>query len=408
MPVYEYKALDKEGKTTTGIVDADSARDARQKLRGRNLFASELKESREEVSISDEVKLKRMFRRIRHKDIATTTRQLSTLLKSGMPLVQCLTAIIEELQDHPMQRVMYLVREKVNSGSPFGDALADHPKQFSALYVNLVKAGESAGALEMVLSRLAVYLEESQRQRAKIFSALAYPSLMVLVGIGVLGFLMAYVVPRITRIFESMDRSLPTPTLILTKISAFMGTWKMLVVALVFVAAIIILRLYTRTKKGRYIYDTIKLRLPVVGGLSRKICIARFARTLSTLLSGGIPLMRSMEIVRGVVGNELLAEVVDKARQRIAEGQPIAEEFRKSKQYPPIVVHMISVGEISGNIEEMLSNVAEAYENEVEAATNSLISLLEPVLIIVMGVVVGFIVFSILLPIFEMNNIARR
>jgi len=407
MPVYEYKALDQEGKSVSSIIDADSPKDARQKLRAQNLFVSELSESKDEISISDEVKLKRVFRRTKLKDVATTTRQLATLIRSGMPLVQSLTAIIEQLQGHPMQRVMYLVREKVNSGSTLGEALEEHPKQFSNLYVNLVRAGESAGALEMVLARLADYLEESQRQRSKIVSAMVYPMLMVVVGTAVLGFLMVYVVPKLTQIFESMERSLPTPTLILKTVSSFVGSYKMLIIIAVITAAIVGLRFYIRTKKGRYIYDTFKLKIPLIGSLVKKICIARFARTLSTLLSGGIPLLRSMEIVRGVVGNEVLAEVVEKSREGITKGRPISEEFRRSNQYPPIVVHMISVGELSGNLEEMLTNVAESYENEVEAATNSLISLLEPLMIIVMGLIVGFIVLSILLPIFEMNNFAR-
>ncbi len=407
MPVYEYKALDKNGKQISGIMDAHSPKDARQKLRARNVYATQLVETKEEISITDEVKLKRVFRRTRLKDVASATRQLATLIRSGMPLVQSLSAIIEQLQGHPMQRIIFLVREKVNSGSSFAEALEEHPKQFSELYVNLVRAGESAGALEMILARLASHLEETQKQRSKIVSAMVYPALMVFVGAGVLGFLMVYVVPKLTRIFTNMGRNLPTPTIILTNISSFVGSYKILIIIAVIIAAVAAIRFYIRTKKGRYLYDTFKLRIPIIGSLSKKICIARFARTLSTLLSGGIPLMRSMEIVRGIVGNEVLAEVVEKSRTAIAQGRPISDEFRKSKLYPPIVVHMISVGELSGNLEEMLSNVAESYENEVETATNSLISLLEPLLIIVMGLIVGFIVMSILLPIFEMNNFVR-
>ena len=234
-----------------------------------------------------------------------------------------------------------------------------------------------------------------------------YPILMVFVGSSVLGFLMAYVIPKLTKIFTTMGRSLPAPTLLLTRISAFIASYKMLILVAAVVAAIVALRFYIRTRQGRYVYDSFKLRIPLIGNLVRKICIARFARTLSTLLAGGLPLMKSLEIVRGVVGNELLAQVVERSHNNIAEGRPLSEEFKKSKLYPPIVVHMISVGELSGNLEEMLTNVAEAYEDEVEAATNGLISLLEPLLIIVMGLIVGFIVLSILLPIFEMNNIQR-
>ena len=407
MPVFEYRAIDESGKTITGIIDADSPREARSKLSLMNLYTTKVVESREEISLTAEVQVKKLVRRIKARDIVATTRQLATLLKSGMPLVQSLSAIIEQLEKHPLQRVMFLIREKVNAGSSFADALADFPKYFSDLYVNMVRAGETSGALEVILTRLAGYMEATMKQRNRIRSSFIYPGFIIFVGVVVLTFLMTVVVPSLTKIFTEMGRALPLPTRILMSFSDFVKSYYSLIVLFGLIACIILLRIYTRKGRGKYIYDSFKLRFPVLGTLVRKISIARFARTLGTLLSGGIPLLQSMDIVKKVIGNSVLAEIVERSKERIAEGEPIAEELKKSKEFPPIVVHMITVGETSGNLEEMLRNVAETYDNEVETTTNSLISLLEPVMIILVGVIVGFIVLSILLPIFEMNKFAR-
>ncbi len=407
MPVFEYRAIDESGKATTGIIDADSPREARSKLRLMNLYTTKVVESREEVALTAEVKVKRLVRRIKARDIVATTRQLATLLKSGMPLVQSLSAIIEQLEKHPLQRVMFLIREKVNAGSSFADALSDFPKYFSDLYVNMVRAGETSGALEVILTRLADYMESSMKQRNRIRASFIYPAFIIFIGGAVVTFLMTVVVPSLTKIFTEMGRAMPLPTRMLMSFSDFVKSYYFLIVVFGLIACIILLKIYTRKGRGKYIYDSFKLRLPVLGTLVRKISIARFARTLGTLLSGGIPLLQSMEIVKKVIGNSVLAEVVERSKERVAEGEPIADELKKSKEFPPIVVHMVTVGETSGNLEEMLRNVAETYDNEVETTTNSLISLLEPTMIIIVGAIVGFIVLSILLPIFEMNKFAR-
>lgn len=406
MPVYQYKALDASGKALSGIVDADTAKEARHKLRMQNLYTTSIAEAEEEVSLSSEVQVRKVLRRIRRKDVSTATRQLATLLRSGMPVVQSFSAIIEQLEGHPLQKVMLEIREKVNSGSTFADALADHPKLFSTLYVGMVRAGESAGALETILQRLAEYLEKTDKQRNRIRSIMAYPIVMLFVGGGVLTFLMTYVVPTLIKLFTEMNRDLPLPTQILIGVSGFVRSYKMLILIGIIVAAFVAFKRYIRTKAGRLRYDAFRLRIPVLGTLVRKSCMVRFARTLGTLVAGGVPLLQALVIVRDIVGNTVIGKALDDAKDNIARGQTIADPLKKSGHFPPIVTHMVAVGEASGNLEEMLFNVADAYEDEVETAISSLTSLLEPMIIVVMGVIVGFIVLSVLLPIFDMNKLA--
>ncbi len=407
MPVYEYKAYDASGSAVSGIIDAGTPKEARAKLRRQNVFVTKVQEAGEGISITAEVKVSKLIRRVRRQDVVVMTRQLATLIKSGMPLVQALTAICEQLEGHPMQRVVYAIRERVNAGQPLADALEQHPKLFNELYVNMVRAGEAAGALETILVRLAEYTEAMQKQRSKIISSLIYPALMVVVGSGVLIFLMSFVVPRLTQIFSEMGRDLPVMTRMLISVSGFCASWRFVVFLAALIAAIVVIRLNTRAGRGRYLLDRLRLKLPVAGTLIRKLAVARFARTLGTLLAGGIPVLRALEIVQGVVGNAVIAQALGEARERVGEGAAISDELRKSHEFPPIVVHMVAVGEASGSLEEMLFNVADTYDNEVKTATNSLIALLEPLMIVLMGLVVGFIVLSILLPIFEMNKFAR-
>ena len=406
MPVYEYRALDGSGNTVSGVVDADSPKEARQKLRMQSLYTTTVKEADKALTLTSEVKVRKILRRVKRKDVASATRQLATLLRSGMPLVQSLTAIIEQLEGHPLQKALLEIREKVNAGFPFAEALSDHPKLFSNLYVGMVRAGESAGALETILQRLADYLEKAEKQRNRIRSVLVYPVVMLFVGGAVLTFLMTYVVPTLMKLFREMGRDLPLPTQILIGISSFVKSYRMLFLIAGLVVVYVALRKYIRREKGRFKYDSFRLKMPIVGPLVRKSCMVRFARTLGTLVAGGVPLLQALEIVREVVGNAVLGKVLEEAKNSIARGDTIADPLKNSRQFPPIVTHMIAVGEASGNLEEMLFNVADAYEDEVEAAISGLTALLEPMIIVVMGVIVGFIVLSILLPIFDMNKLA--
>ena len=402
MPVYEYKALTTAGKTVSGIIDADSDKDARAKLRKRNIYATDLKVSEEGISLKSDVTLSKLFRRVTPRDLAVTTRQLATLLNAGIPVVQALTAIIDQLEASPLRKIMIQVKESVNSGSTFADGLSHHPKVFSELYVNMVRAGESAGALELILVRLADYNEKSLALRNRVKSALVYPVAMGVMGTLVVIFLMWKIVPNIITIFVEIEQSLPAPTRALIAISDFMGSywWTVLLGGVVLY---VLKRRIAGTIRGRKILDTMKLRAPLFGPMIKKMAVSRFTRTLATLTASGIPILRALEIVRNVVNNAVLADAVDKAKEAVRHGDSIADPLRRSGVFPPIVIHMVAIGEASGKLEEMLTSVAESYDSEVETAVAGLTALIEPVMIIVMGLVVGFIVLSIMLPIFQMN-----
>ncbi len=355
--------------------------------------------------------------RIKKRDICALTRQLATLLHAGMPLVPALSALVEQFEDtprdgilrwssqpNPIAEVMEDVRDTVNSGGTLSWALGRHPAVFSDLFVNMVAAGESAGTLEEVLSRLAQMLENRVRLAAKVKSVIAYPLMMALVAAGVVVFLISFVVPSITQIFLEMNRTLPWPTRMLISVSAFLRTYFVLI-PLVVCAALFGIAAWLRTPGGRMRWDRSKLRLPLFGRLFLKLETARFARTLGVLLASGVPILGALGIVKGVIQNRFIAGALDSVKDRVGRGDSIAESIRKTGLFPPVVIHIIATGQLSGNIEEGLINIAEMCDNEVEMTAKTLTSLLEPAVLLVMGAVVGFIVLAILLPIFEINQI---
>jgi len=405
MPVYEYRGLSAEGKKVRGIIDAPTPRIARTKLRSMQIFPVDIREevSRPQVTADP---LAKLFQRVRPQDISIVTRQLATLLEAGTPLVSALDAIIEQTENHALKKVMAQVREEIKEGQSFADALEQHRKIFSDLYVNMIRAGEESGALEGVLLRLADFTENQILLRNRIRAALTYPIFMAIIGAGVLAFMLTFVIPMVSQVFAEMGRTLPLPTRILLGVSAvFRGFWWGIIGALILAALGI--RKYLQTPKGALRWDRVKLRLPLFGGIILRGSVARFARTLATLLQGGLPILNSLEIVKTVVNNQLLAQAIEETRLEVREGGSIASSLKRSGHFPAIVTHMIATGEASGNLENMLAKVADAYEAEVETKVTALTSILEPVIILIMGLVVGFIVISILLPIFEMNQLVR-
>jgi general secretion pathway protein F len=334
------------------------------------------------------------------------TRQLATLVGAGLPLVECLDALIEQVDAQSQKRILSQVRERVVEGGTLADAMKAHPRVFNDLFVNMVRAGEASGALDIVLMRLAEYTERAAALRGKVRAALMYPMFMAFFAAAILFFLLSYVVPKISRIFTETKQELPAITKVLLGMSDFAQHYWWLVVLLV-LAATITGRVSLRTPAGRLRFDRGTLRLPYFGKLLKKVALARFARTLSTLLDGGIPLLQSLDIVKNVVNNVVLRNAIEDGRNSIREGHSIAEPLRKSGLFPPLLVHMIAVGEKSGELESMLSRAADAYDNEVEASVSALSSVMEPAIIIMMGGVVLFIVLAILLPIFELNQLVR-
>jgi general secretion pathway protein F len=406
MPVFEYVAIDRAGKSRKGIIDADSARAARQKLRSDGIYPSRLEETHaDEISERpSRLQFKIPLQRVRRAELVSTTRQLATLLSAGLPLVSALSGVLEQVRRPALRKVLSQVRERVKEGMSLANALMEHSSVFPSVYTAMINAGETSGTLELVVERLADFGEQQLALQRKIRSTLAYPILMLIVGVGVVIFLMTYVIPRVTQIFVDMKQELPLPTTILIGVSElFQKYWPLALLAII--ACLFGVRYYVKTDKGRRRYDRLTLKLPIVGPIVEKVALARITRTLGTLLHNGVPLLSAMEIVRSLVGNVVLRQAIEEARQEISEGASITTPLARGGVFPPSVIQMISVGEQSGNLEGMLFKVAETFDSEVETSVTTLTSLLGPLMILFLAFFVGFVVLAVLLPIFEMSHL---
>ncbi len=405
MAVFEYRGVGADGRPAKGIVDAESARAARAKLRKDGIFPTDVREESAARTTAGRAG-RRPGRRISATDLAVTTRQLATLVGAAVPLVESLRALADQVEHPTLKPVLARVRERVNEGASLADALADHPKIFVPLYVNMVRSGEASGALDIVLTRLADFTEKQARLRGRLSAAMIYPILMVVVGTGILTFLLMYVVPQITQVFAEQKVVLPWLTRALLWLTDVLRGYWWLMLGVIAGAALALDR-YRRTPKGREALDRLWLRLPVFGRLVRMAAVARATRTLSTLLGAGVQMLPALGIVSAVIENRVLAGAIDGARTRVAEGESLSEPLRRSGHFPPIVTHMIAVGERSGELEAMLGKVADAYDEVVETRIAALTALLQPVMILAMGAVVLLVVLAILLPIIDMNTVLR-
>ena len=408
MSVFEYVALDEKGRERKGFVDAPGVAVARQQLREEGIYPVSIAQAKEKKSVSLSSTLEIGFlRKVSAKELSVFTRQLSTLLVAGIPLVPAFSVLLAQTKNPALQKILAQIRADLNEGKGLTTSLENFPRVFPPLYINMVKAGEASGTINLVLERLADFSEGQQALMSKIRSALAYPMIMFLVGSLVIFLMMTFVVPRITAIFTDMKQALPVVTLILITVSNFLKAFWWLI-GLALLAGIVSFKYFTQgTQKGRRVWDAVRLKAPVFGSVSLKIAIARFARTLATLLQSGVPLLASMEIVRNVVNNIYIGETIAKVAQDVEEGASLSGPLSQSGIFPPMVTEMIAVGEQSGSLEKMLNRIAVAYETEAQADILVMTSLLEPLMILFMGLIVGFIVFSILLPIFEMNQLVR-
>jgi general secretion pathway protein F len=418
MPVFSYKGFDAKGKPVSGVKDADSLKTLKATLKRDGVLLVEAKEAALRAKAAAETAgigllallnpftALKMYREREAADrlqVAVITRQMGTLLKAGVPLAEALGALVDQLERPGLKRVVADVKTQVNEGSSLGDAMSRHPKIFEELYVNMIRAGEASGNLDAVLFRLAEFLDAQNKLRSKVVSALFYPVVMTIIGAVIMSILMVSVVPKVTAIFADTGKALPWNTQLLIAISSVVGGywWALLIVI---VGTIVTYRRWKRTPRGRAMYDKILLKLWIIGPLARQIAITRFAKTLSTMLASGVPLLRALDIVKAILGNTVLMKVVEDAKESIKEGESIAAPLRRSGEFPPIVTHMIAVGERSGQLEQMLENVAQAYETEIDMKLGRLTTLLEPLMILLMGGSVAFVVFSILMPIMEMNE----
>jgi general secretion pathway protein F len=411
MAVYEFKGFNSGGKAVKGLREADSSKALRGLLRKEGVMATDIKETGGKKGVkssggllSREVEFQ-AFQRVSVEELGIATRQLATLLQAGVPMIESLTAIIDQVENRALKRIFAGIKSDVNEGSSLADAMGKH-KPFTHVYVNMVRAGETSGTLDIVLERLADFTEGQAQLRSKVIGSMMYPVIMILVGAGVLGILFTVVVPRITRIFEHANVQLPIQTRILIFLSGTARDYWWLITALLVVGTYALSK-WLKTKKGRAAWDRLSLHIPIFGTVFRMVAVARFARTLSTLLTAGVPLLTSLDIVRNVVANDVLARAVDDTRDAVREGADIATPLKKSQQFPPMVIHMVAIGEKSGQLEGMLNRVASAYEQQVETRVSMLTSLLEPIMILAMGGTVGFIVFSILMPILQMNTLIK-
>lgn len=407
MAVYAYKGIDARGKSVKGVRDADSAKALRGVLKRDGILATEILEQSEAArKAARDIDLGKLFRRVSQLDVAVATRQLSVLLRSGVPLVEALSALIEQL-DHPELKAAFTdTRNQVNEGSTLADALKAHPKIFPSLYVNMVAAGEASGTLEEVLGRLAEFLDDQTRLQSKVRGALAYPIVMAVVVILILFLMMSVVVPKVTAIFENFNQTLPWYTRLLIFVSDIFSNYWWLLGALL-IGGVYWFRRWRATEEGRKKWDLFILEVPLFGPLLIMVAVARFSRTLATLLASGVPVLTAMDITRNVLGNTELMRVVEDARESVREGEGIAKPLRQGERFPPIVTHMIAVGERTGQLEEMLIHVADAYDQQVEVRVGAMTSILEPLLIVVMGAVVGGIAFAILMPLLRLNEMIQ-
>jgi len=412
MPVYQYQGYRSDGGAATGIIDAENVKVARLKLRKEGVYPTDVVEQNQ-PSVRPQEKGRSASARTTGKssvlsatDLSLLTRQFATLLVAGLPLVDALGVLVDQAQKKPIKALLADIREQIRGGKALSVVLESYEKDFSSIYVHMVRAGEASGALDQILFRLAEFLEKQQALRNKVTNAMLYPIIMLVIGTIILFFLITFVVPKITQVFAQQKQALPWPTVALMSVSEFMADYWMVLVGVV-IGGLYLIRRFTRTARGRMVADRVTLRLPLIGDVARMVSISRLTSTLSTMLASGVQLLDALDVSKRVMNNRVLEETVEGARQNIREGETIADPLKRSGEFPALVTHMIAVGEKSGEMEEMLRRVSQIYDSEVERVIARLTSLMEPIMILVMGAIVLFIVVAILLPIFEMGQMIR-
>ncbi len=407
MPKYAYKALNKEGNEVFGVVQAESQALAINDVRSLGLYPTTVREARK----SDERRARKekkgiselYFGGVKNKEIVVMTRQLSTLIDAGLPLLRSLNVLIAQLKPCKLRDILREVSGEIQSGSTFSDALAKHPKQFDRLFVNMVRAGEVGGMLEVVLQRLAIFMERREALKRRVKGAMIYPVAVLVIASAIVGFLLVKVVPVFAEIFEEFGGTLPAPTRFLIKCGDFMVYKWWLLIAIV-CWSVIGFKMAFKLHAIKRFKDRVILKVPLIGDLVTKVAVARFARTLGTLITSGVPILQALKITKETIGNEIIQDAVDKVHDSIKEGDTIAAPLDETKVFPAMVVNMIDVGEETGSLDSMLMKVADIYDAEVEAAVEAMLQLMEPAIIIVLGGIIGFIVVSLYLPIFTLGD----
>jgi general secretion pathway protein F len=402
MPVFEYRGMDRTGKSVRGFIDSDNQRTARLKLKRDGVFITELT-NKQKTQTKKAAQKNAGSSKVGVQDMSMMTRQLATLIKANIPLVEALSAVSEQVENPTLKEIMSDLRNNVNEGAQLHKSLRKYPKVFNNIFVSMVEAGEASGTLDVILLRLAEFTEAQNELNAKVKSAMLYPLIMLFFTLAMLFLLFIFVIPKVTQVFEDSGKKLPWFSQLVIDISGLMvNYWHIIIV--MGIAGWFMFKSWKSTPKGSDAWDAIVLRMPVVGKMARLIAVSRFTRTLSTLLAGGVPMLQAMDIVRNVVNNAVLAKAVDEARENISEGESIAGPLKKSGEFPPLVITMINIGEKTGDLENMLTQVSDAYDFQVKTSIAGLASILEPLMIVTMGSIIGMIVFAIMMPIIEMSQ----
>jgi len=393
MPVFVWEGKLPNGNIKKGEIEADSKASATMLLRRQRVIPTKIRGKAKQITLFEQ--------RIKTKDIVIFTRQFATMINAGLPLVQCLDILASQQPNPTLKKILSQVKQDVESGNTFADALGKHPKVFDNLYVNLVAAGEIGGVLDTVLNRLAVYMEKNEALKNKVKSAMTYPIIVLCVAFGVVAVLMLFVIPTFQDMFKQFGAALPGPTQLVVDMSHFFRNFWHIMFGVI-ILLIIGFKWVGKQKKGRYYIDTIALKLPIFGSLIRKVAVAKFSRTLGTMISSGVPIMDGLEITSKTAGNVIVENAIRAVRSAISEGRSMSEPLEQTGIFPGMVVQMISVGEATGAMDQMLSKIADFYDEEVDAAVDALTSALEPMLMVFLGGIIGFVVVAMYLPIFQM------
>jgi len=401
MSVFAYRGRT-AGAVVSGELEADSRMEAVAQLRGRGVVTTAIQERRQRASIGGLIKR----RRAKDKDLAIYTRQFSTMIDAGLPIVQCLNVLGEQSSSKVLRPITAAIARDVEGGSSLADAYRKYPRTFDDLFINMIQVGEAAGVLDTVLQRLASYIEKAASLKRKVKSAMVYPATIISVAVLVIIFMMTFVIPTFSKMFAGLGAELPLPTKIVIWMSNFTRQYLVFILAGI-VGFVFALRAYYRTDGGSRLIDRLLLKVPIVGVLMQKVALARFTRTLGTLVSAGVPILEALRITAQSAGNRVVEDAVMAARESVTAGRPLSEPLRAAPVFPPMVVHMISVGESTGALDQMLNKVADFYDDEVDTAVSTLMSLLEPVMIVILGVIIGGLVVSLYLPIFKIVTLIK-
>jgi type IV pilus assembly protein PilC len=402
--VFEWSGKTSKGAIESGEMPAASKEEVMALLRKKNITPTLIKPKAQKGALG---RLSSLGGGVKDKDIVIFTRQFATMIDAGLPLVQALEILTTQVESKVLGKTLGIIKSDVESGSTYADAIRKHPKVFTELYANMVAAGESGGILDTILNRLAAYIEKSMKLKKKVKGAMTYPIVVSFIAIAVIAIIMIFVVPTFTKMFSSMGGTLPLPTLMIIKLSNFLAGIGGLVLLIAIIGFFVGLAQIRKSEKGKAATDKIFLKLPIFGILLRKVAVAKFTRTLSTLISSGVPILDGLEITAKTAGNKVIEYAVMDVRTAVSEGKTLAEPLLKSKVFPPMVTHMIAVGESTGALDTMLSKIADFYDDEVDAAVSNLTAMMEPMLMVFLGGTVGFIVVAMYLPIFKLITLIK-